>query len=198
MRFFDVTVFTKIPFFRVLFTIEQGRSLLQFVSKNCLIISRYWISSRKINAALSNRTVPIPVAAIISNRPILIVTEILKKQILIPIDASKESDFYDDFKYIGFIKFNSTYHKLRARENLPYFRKKGGMSSKSHKSLMKITPSDSAYELSLLKGVSSSSLQKCWILYFFFCQKKDHGCVFICCCFFFQRWSYRPSGPWIS
>ena len=33
-----------------------------------------------------------------------------------------------------------------------------------------------------------------------FCQKTDHGCVFICiflffCCFFFQGSSSRPSGP---
>ena len=35
---FDVTIGIKIPFFRVLVTIEPGRSLLQFVTTNCLII----------------------------------------------------------------------------------------------------------------------------------------------------------------
>ena len=35
----------------------------------------------------------------------------------------KESHFNVDFKYISFIKFNLTHQKLRARENLPYFRK---------------------------------------------------------------------------
>ena len=34
---FDVAIGTKIPFFRVLVTIEHGRSLLQFVTTNCLI-----------------------------------------------------------------------------------------------------------------------------------------------------------------
>ena len=34
---FDVTIGVKIPFFRVSVTIEPGRSLLQFVTTNCLI-----------------------------------------------------------------------------------------------------------------------------------------------------------------
>ena len=34
---FDVTIGIKIPFFRVLVTIEPGHSLLQFVTTNCLI-----------------------------------------------------------------------------------------------------------------------------------------------------------------
>ena len=34
---FDVAIGTKIPFFRVLVTIEPGRSLLQFVTTNCLL-----------------------------------------------------------------------------------------------------------------------------------------------------------------
>jgi len=40
IRFFDVSFSIKIPFFRVLFTFEPGRSLLQFVTTNCLITSR--------------------------------------------------------------------------------------------------------------------------------------------------------------
>ena len=35
---FDVAIGIKIPFFRVLVTIEPGRSLLQFVTTNCLIL----------------------------------------------------------------------------------------------------------------------------------------------------------------
>ena len=35
---FDVAIANKTPFFRVLVTIEPGRSLLQFVTTNCLII----------------------------------------------------------------------------------------------------------------------------------------------------------------
>ena len=34
---FDVTIGIKIPFFKVLVTIELGRSLLQFVTTNCSI-----------------------------------------------------------------------------------------------------------------------------------------------------------------
>ena len=37
---FDVAIDIKIQFFRVLVTIEPGRSLLQFVTTNCLKI--YW------------------------------------------------------------------------------------------------------------------------------------------------------------
>ena len=36
----DVTIDIKIPFFRVLVTIEPGRSLLQFVTTNCLTIRK--------------------------------------------------------------------------------------------------------------------------------------------------------------
>ena len=35
---FDVAIGTKIPFFRVLVTMKPGRSLLQFVTTNCLIV----------------------------------------------------------------------------------------------------------------------------------------------------------------
>jgi len=45
---FDVSFSIKVPFFRVLFTIEPGCSLLQFVTTNCLISvseTRYWICS---------------------------------------------------------------------------------------------------------------------------------------------------------
>ena len=35
---FDVAIGIKISFFRVLVTIEPGRSLLQFVTTNCLIM----------------------------------------------------------------------------------------------------------------------------------------------------------------
>ena len=34
---FDIAIGIKISFFRVLVTIEPGRSLLQFVTTNCLI-----------------------------------------------------------------------------------------------------------------------------------------------------------------
>ena len=36
---FVVAIDIKIPFFKVLVTIEPGRSLLQFVTTNCLITS---------------------------------------------------------------------------------------------------------------------------------------------------------------
>ena len=38
---FDVAIDIKIPFSRVLVTIEPGRSLLQFVTTNCLISDKY-------------------------------------------------------------------------------------------------------------------------------------------------------------
>ena len=34
---FDVAIDIEIPFYRVLVTIEPGRSLLQFITTNCLI-----------------------------------------------------------------------------------------------------------------------------------------------------------------
>ena len=37
--------------------------------------------------------------------------------------TSKELNFHADFKYIGFIKFGLWDQKLRAWENLSYFRK---------------------------------------------------------------------------
>ena len=37
IQFFKVSLSIEIPFFRVSFTIEPGRSLLQFVTTNCLI-----------------------------------------------------------------------------------------------------------------------------------------------------------------
>ena len=44
---FDVGIGIKLPFFRVLVTIEPGRSLLQFVTTNCLI-THYQSSSFKV------------------------------------------------------------------------------------------------------------------------------------------------------
>ena len=41
---FDVAIGIKIPFFRVLVTIEPGRSLLQFVTTNCLINRQFLLS----------------------------------------------------------------------------------------------------------------------------------------------------------
>ena len=52
-----------------------------------------------------------------------IVTKNPKNGILITIVTSKESYFNADFKYISFIKFGLTCQKLRAQENLSYFRK---------------------------------------------------------------------------
>ena len=78
------------------------------------------------------------------------VTETLKNGILIPIDTSIESDFYDDFNYISFIMFSPIHQKLRTWENLPHFQKKEKTPPKSHMTLMEITPSDSAHQRTLL------------------------------------------------
>ena len=46
---FDVAIDIKIQFFRVLVTIEPGRSLLQFVTTNCLIIKGITVSRQNIS-----------------------------------------------------------------------------------------------------------------------------------------------------
>ena len=47
---FDVAIGIKIPFLRVLVTIEPGRSLLQFVTTNCLISCQTrWIKTKVAN-----------------------------------------------------------------------------------------------------------------------------------------------------
>ena len=42
---FDVAIVIKIPFLRVSATLELGRSLLQFVTTNCLIIQLLFLLS---------------------------------------------------------------------------------------------------------------------------------------------------------
>ena len=52
---FDVAIGIKIPFFRVLVTIEPGCSLLQFVTTNCLICGVKDFSHQQCNhGACSN------------------------------------------------------------------------------------------------------------------------------------------------
>ena len=48
---FDIAIGIKIPFFRVLVTIEPGRSLLQFVTTNCLIPG--WFLPRMVNRGIA-------------------------------------------------------------------------------------------------------------------------------------------------
>ena len=76
-------------------------------------------------------------------RPGSIVTKTLKNRILIPIATSKELHFNADFKYISFIKFSLTNQKLQAWGNLRFL-------EKSHRILTKMTPSNSAYQRTLL------------------------------------------------
>ena len=99
-------------------------------------------------------------------------------------DTSKESNFYADFKYISFIKFSFTHQKLRASENLPYFGK-GETTTKSHRILTKITPSHSPYQRTLQKIFQGLIYKN--VEFRIFCQKTNHGCVFICFVFFFPR-----------
>ena len=63
-------------------------------------------------------------------------------------------------------------------EKIFLFLKKEKTPPKSHRILMKITPSDSAYQRNPTAEVSRSYLQN--VKFCIFCQKKDHGCVFIC------------------
>ena len=50
---FDISFSIEIPFFRVSFTIEPGRSLLQFVTTNCLIPRL--LSALKVSYMFSRR-----------------------------------------------------------------------------------------------------------------------------------------------
>ena len=61
----------------------------------------------------------------IKERPGSKVPETLKNLISVLVDTSKELDFYADFEYTSFFKFDLTHQKLKAWENMPYFRKKG-------------------------------------------------------------------------
>jgi hypothetical protein len=61
---------------------------------------------------------------------------------------------------------------------------KRGTPPKSHRTLMKITPSDSAYQRTLLLTFQAPICKN--VEFCIFCQKKDHACVFIFCCFFFR------------
>ena len=108
-------------------------------------------------------------------RPSSIVTETLKNGILIPIVTSKESHFNADFKYISFIKISLTHQKLRAWENLPHFRKQGLTPPKSHKILTKITPSDSAYQRTLLQKFQAPIYKK-WNFAFFARRQIKAAC----------------------
>jgi hypothetical protein len=79
---------------------------------------------------------------------------------------------------------------------LPYFRIKGKTPFKSHIISMKITPSVSAYQKTLLWRFQAPIGKNVEFGIFCFFQKKDHGSVFICLFFSFpQEWSYRTSGP---
>ena len=50
MRFFDVNIVIKVPFFIVLIGIEPGRSLLYFITTDCLI---YWYQNSAFLGFLS-------------------------------------------------------------------------------------------------------------------------------------------------
>jgi len=92
---------------------------------------------------------------------------------LIPIDTSKETDIYIDFKYVSFIKFSLTHQKLSASENLPNFEKRGETPRKNHKILMKITPPDSTSRgFELLRG-------KMWNFVFFVRRNIPDACLFV-------------------
>ena len=97
----------------------------------------------------------------------------------------KESHFNADFKYISFIKFSSYPIKSYEPEKIcSYFRKQGETPPKSHRILTKITSSDSAYQRTILQKFQAPESFRSFILQkleiYIFCQKADHGCVFIC------------------
>jgi hypothetical protein len=63
---------------------------------------------------------------------------------LISIDTSKELAFCTDSDYIIFIKLSVDHNNYEPEKNCLIF-KKGGTPPKSHRLLIKIAPSDSAY-----------------------------------------------------
>ena len=132
----------------------------------------------------------------VKEQPGSIVNETLKNGILMLKDISKESDSYADFKYISFISSLSS--KVTSLRKFALFWKLGGNTPKSQRILTKITPSHSAYQRTLQKKFLGPIYKNVELL--IFCQKTNHGCVFICLfvffVFFFPRGlSYQPSGP---
>ena len=108
---------------------------------------------------------------------------------------SKELEFYADFKYLSFIKFNLTHQRLRTRENLPDFWKKGKHPLKDIESWWKSHNQIQHIREPYCRGfkrLSEKNVELC----IFFCQKNCQCCVFIC--FSFHGWSYWPSGPGMS
>ena len=97
---FDVAIGIKIPFFRVLITIEPDRFLLQFVTTNCLIGNS--MTNKRIRVSIKRKTIKqFVVTNCRKERPGSIVTETLRNGIFITIATSKESHFNADFKYIS-------------------------------------------------------------------------------------------------
>ena len=112
-------------------------------------------------------------------------------------DASKESDFHADFKYISFIKFSLCHHSYEPEKICLILENRGKQLLKVIESLKKITSSHSAYQR-ILQQIFQAPIYKN-VEFRIFCQQTDHGCVFICFFLFLfsfpQGSSYRPSGP---
>ena len=118
-------------------------------------------------------------------QPGSIVTKTLKNGILMSIATSNESHFNVDFKYM-FHQDQLYLSKVTSLRKFTSFQKIGGTPLKSHTILTKITPPDSAYQRTSLWKFQAPIYKN--VQFRIFCQKTDHGCVFIClffCLFFF-------------
>jgi len=111
--------------------------------------------------------------------PMITTTLKIRTWIIIDRPTSKELTSYADSKYIRFINFNNTLQKLRVSENSPYFKTGGNMSCKSE-SCWKLHCSIRFNTSENTTIVVLNSYPQKWGYFFFFCQKKDHGCTFIC------------------
>ena len=78
-------------------TTDTESSLLRYIVNNiCCLIKQFVVTNCS------------------KQRPGAIANETLKIEILMLKDASKESNFHADFKYISFIKFSLCHQNLRA------------------------------------------------------------------------------------
>ena len=97
---------------------------------------------------------------------------------MIRIDVSKESNFDAYSKYAKFIKFKVTIKSYESEKIYLIFEK----AENTPKTSSDLNENDTI-KLGIPENrtvdVSSSYVQKCGTLQFF-CQKRDHGCEFIC------------------
>ena len=117
-------------------------------------------------------------------RPSWVVTETLKNGILITIVASKELNFYCDFKYISFIKFSLIHQKLEPEKVCLILENRG-----KHPLKLIEPPRKSHHQIHRIREFYWRGLKllstKMWNLVFFFFTRRQitDACLFV----FFPR-----------